>query len=96
MNTQEYIESLNKDKITAEGLLELYEQGLLKILPCPIGSEVYMVTVQTDGFDGTVYPVVIRATFRLDLLEAVGERVFLTREEADKKLKEIEKVLSNG
>ena len=58
-------------------------------LPCAIGETVYMIIRRFDDFDGCEYYTVIQAWFRLDLLNKIGETVFLTEEEAQKKLEEL-------
>ena len=58
-------------------------------LPCAIGKTVYMVARRFDDFAGRSYYTVIQAPFRLGLLNDVGIKVFLTEEEAQKKLEEL-------
>lgn len=62
------------------------EQGLLLRLPCPIGSEVWRIVNQRDNFTDRTYKIVFRTTFRLDMINRIGETVFLTREEAEQAL----------
>lgn len=77
------------------------EQGLLLRLPCPIGTTVYNTTwwddvtekVDVDGktFYRTVHKhKVSKSTFSLVDIYDFGKTVFLTRAEAEQKLKEME------
>ena len=80
---------------------DLEEQGLLLRLPCPIGTTVYNTTwwddvtekVDVDGktFYRTVHKhKVSKSTFSLIHIYDFGKTVFLTRAEAEQKLKEME------
>ena len=80
---------------------DLEEQGLLLRLPCPIGTIVYNTTwwdditekVDVDGktFYRTVHKhKVSKSTFSLINIYDFGKTVFLTRAEAEQKLKEME------
>ena len=80
---------------------DLEEQGLLLQLPCPIGTTVYNTTwwdcvqekVKVDGktFYRTVHKhKVSKSTFSLLDVEDFGKTVFLTKSEAERKLKEME------
>ena len=80
---------------------DLEEQGLLLRLPCPIGTIVYNTTwwdditekVDVDGktFYRTVHKhKVSKSTFSLVDIYDFGKTVFLTKAEAEQKLKEIE------
>ena len=77
------------------------EQGLLLRLPCPIGTTVYNTTwwddvtekVDVDGktFYRTVHKhKVSKSTFSLVDIYDFGKTVFLTKAEAEQKLKEME------
>ena len=77
------------------------EQGLLLRLPCPIGTTVYKTTwwddvqekVKVDGktFYRTVHKhKVSKSTFSLLDIYDFGKTVFLTKAEAEQKLKEME------
>ena len=77
------------------------EQGLLLRLPCPIGTTVYNTTwwddvqekVKVDGktFYRTVHKhKVSKSTFSLLDIYDFGKTVFLTKAEAEQKLKEME------
>ena len=80
---------------------DLEEQGLLLRLPCPIGTTVYNTTCWDDVTEKvevngeTVYRIVHRhkvskSTFSLGDIYNFGKTVFLTKAEADQKLKEME------
>ena len=80
---------------------DLEEQGLLLRLPCPIGTTVYNTTwwddvtekVDVDGktFYRTVHKhKVSKSTFSLLDIYDFGKTVFLTKAEAEQKLKEME------
>ena len=80
---------------------DLEEQGLLLRLPCPIGTIVYNTTwwddvqekVKVDGktFYRTVHKhKVSKSTFSLVDVKDFGKTVFLTKAEAEQKIKEIE------
>ena len=80
---------------------DLEEQGLLLRLPCPIGTTVYNTTwwddvtekVKVDGktFYRTVHKhKVSKSTFSLLDVKDFGKTVFLTKAEAEQKLKKIE------
>ena len=91
---KEYLEELKRYR-------DLEEQGLLLRLPCPIGTTVYNTTwwdyveekVKVDGktFYRTVHKhKVSKSTFSLLDVEDFGKTVFLTKSEAERKLKEME------
>lgn len=80
---------------------ELEEQGLLLRLPCKVGETVWYI-----GDDDSIYPVKIieisilnsdmsyngyfmKCTYEFDIND-FGKTVFLTKEEAEQKLKEME------
>lgn len=58
-------------------------------LPCPLGSTVYMVVSGYDNYDDILFKKIIQVPFRLEDLKNINKRIFLTREEAEKKLEEI-------
>ena len=83
----------------------LDEQGLLIKLPCKIGTKVYEIErysigkeFVSDGYDHLGeyghYTDVIRykvreTKFRLSDINKIGEDIFLTKKEADMKLREL-------
>ena len=66
------------------------EEGRLVMLPCKIGDFVYKIIYQRDNFDDRSYRIVTEVRFRLDMIDDIGKTIFLTREEAEKALKESE------
>ena len=66
------------------------EEGRLVVLPCKIGDLVYKIIYQRDNFDDRPYRIVTEVRFRLDMIDDIGKTIFLTREEAEKALKEME------
>lgn len=80
---------------------DLEEQGLLLRLPCKVGTSVYMVAQDCGGdtldcmrgdCEGCpyLYSFVEENTFEVYMCDEVGKTVFLTQEEAEQKLKEME------
>lgn len=65
------------------------EQGLLLRLPCKVGDIVYKIINQRDNYDDTVYQIVSSAIFELSMIDKIGRAVFLTKIEAEQKLKEM-------
>lgn len=73
------------DKIPKERLRELIAaeiEGKCKILPCAEGSDVFVIRLQRDNFSDELYPIICREYFTLDMLNCLGETVFLTEHEA--------------
>ena len=77
------------------------EQGLLLRLPCKVGTEVYNITwwddvqekvvVKGKTYYRTVHKhKVTKSTFSYFDVDEFGKTIFLTREEAETKLKEME------
>ena len=75
---------------------DLEEQGLLVRLPCPIGTTVYDIfRMEIRGITVTSIEYNDNGEYVLwagedELLGTLNEAVFLTREEAEKKLEEME------
>lgn len=63
---------------------KLEEQGLLLKLPCPIGTTVYAI------YDNKVTKGALIRQSSICFLDDFGKTVFLTKEEAEQKLKEME------
>lgn len=61
------------------------EQGLLVRLPCKVGTEVYYIL----GIPNKTPCVIDKCVFELSDIDKIGKTVFLTREEAEKKLEEM-------
>lgn len=89
---------INYKKIVAKlGEYEdLEEQGLLLRLPCKVGDIVYKIVNQRDNYDDIVYQIVSAAIFELSMIDKIGKTVFLTKAEAEQKLKEIQNNLKDG
>lgn len=64
---------------------DLEEQGLLVRLPCKVGTEVYYIL----GIPNKTPCTIDKCAFKLSDVHKIGESLFLTREEAEKKLKEM-------
>ena len=80
---------------------DLEEQGLLLRLPCKIGTKVYNITwwddvqkkvvVKGKTYYRTIHKhKVSKSTFGYTDIEEIGKTVFLTKAEAEQKLKEME------
>lgn len=63
---------------------DLDEQGLLVRLPCKVGTEVYYIL----GIPNKTPCTIDKCVFKLSDIDKIGESLFLTREEAEKKLEE--------
>lgn len=66
---------------------EAEEQGLLVRLPCKVGTEVYYIL----GIPNKTPCTIDKCVFELSDIDKIGESLFLTREEAEKKLEEMKK-----
>lgn len=66
---------------------DLEEQGLLVRLPCKVGTEVYYIL----GIPNKMPCTIDKCVFKLSDVHKIGESLFLTREEAEKKLEEMKK-----
>ena len=64
---------------------DLEEQGLLLRLPCKVGTTVYLIKS-----DGKIVTTTADMMFLGTLWEDYGKEWFLTRDEAEQKLKEME------
>ena len=64
---------------------DLEEQGLLVRLPCKVGTEVYYIL----GIPNKTPCVIDKCVFELSDIDKIGKSLFLTREEAEKKLEEM-------
>lgn len=78
---------------------DLEEQGLLLRLPCKVGDRLYRIDFLGFIISDTVHSIhILQNTAYLEMnywdkdisLSEVGKTVFLTREEAEQKLKEME------
>lgn len=66
---------------------DLEEQGLLLRLPCKVGTEVWTIMCGMTG----KHPILFKQYFELSMLQYWGKAVFLTKAEAEQKLKEMER-----
>jgi len=69
-------------------VVELLKSDRLIELPCKVGDTVWKIATQRDNYDDHEYKIVMRSSFRLDFLPAMGKTIFLTKEEAEAKLAE--------
>lgn len=80
---------------------DLEEQGLLVRLPCKVGDTVYKITrfcsggIRDCGYSyecsecPEYKPFIEYIEFKITILKDIGKTVFLTREEAERKLEEM-------
>ena len=64
---------------------DLEEQGRLPKLPCKVGDDVYYIL----GIPNETPCTIDKCTFELSDINKIGKTLFLTREEAEAKLKEL-------
>lgn len=76
---EKLIATVLSDGTTAENLAKHLEKNNVIVLPCAIGSTVWIVSKNCTE----PYP----AKFKLDDVTQIGKRVFLNREDAEKVLK---------
>lgn len=79
-------DSLSKHIVKLCEYEDAEEEGRMIILPVPIGTTVYEIY----DFDDLDYDI-DEHKIRLEDLKNIGDTVFLTREEAESRLKEMEK-----
>ena len=79
----------NHDYIKASEKLaeyeDLEEQGLLVRLPCKVGTEVYYIL----GIPNKTPCAIDKCVFELSDIDKIGESLFLTHKETEKKLEEV-------
>ena len=61
------------------------EQGLLARLPCKVGTEVYYIL----GIPNKTPCAIDKCVFKLSDIDKIGESLFLTHKETEKKLEEL-------
>ena len=71
-------------------LAEADKDGRLVVLPCKVGTATYYIHYPIAVYPDESEPEIKRGIFTLCDLDRVGHSVFLTREEAEKALKEVE------
>ena len=59
-------------------------------LPCKINDIVWTILTQTDNYEGQQYSSITQIHFRLNMLNNIGKTVFLSKEEAEQALAEME------
>ena len=64
---------------------EAEKQGFLVRLPCKVGAEVYYIL----GIPNKTPCTIDKCVFELSDIDKIGKSLFLTREEAEKKLEEM-------
>jgi hypothetical protein len=64
---------------------QLEEQGLLVRLPCKVGTEVYYIL----GIPNKTPCAIDKCVFKLSDIDKIGESLFLTHKETEKKLEEL-------
>ena len=91
---KEYNKGCQRIDDTLEALKELQyykdleEQGRLIELPCKVGTPIYHIAWEYDKLNDKAY-FIGEDTFCIDDLAGWGEYQFLTKEEAEAKLKEL-------
>lgn len=76
------VENMIKKLATYE---DLEEQGLLVRLPCKVGTEVYYIL----GIPNKTPCAIDKCVFKLSDIDKIGESLFLTHKETEKKLEEL-------
>lgn len=66
------------------------QEGLVIVLPCKEGTTVYCISLPIETYPDKRKPEVVPIAFTRNDLLKFGSRVFLTREEAEKALAEME------
>lgn len=64
---------------------DLEDQGLLVRLPCKVGTEVYYIL----GIPNKTPCAIDKCVFKLSDIDKIGESLFLTHREIEKKLEEL-------
>lgn len=69
---------------------DLEEQGRLIELPCKVGDTVYVIDYEYEEMyePSSKYPIILEHEFELYMITELGTWVFLTKEEAEARLKE--------
>ena len=70
----------------------LIDSGLVVVLPCKVGDTVWRIQYTYDEpyVAGTEYLDIFDIEFEIQFLDWIGEYVFLTKEEAEARLKELQ------
>ena len=93
-NAKVIIESaFSDDTSKAERIRELLKadkDGRVLILPCKLGTKVYRIRYKIADYPDDPEPEITTTWFTPEYREDIGKTVFLTREEAEKALQEME------
>lgn len=71
-------------------LAEADKDGRVLILPCKLGTKVYRIRYEIADYPDDPEPEIATTWFTPEYREDIGKTVFLTREEAEKALAEME------
>ena len=71
-------------------LAEADKDGRVLILPCKLGTKVYRIRYEIADYPDDPEPEIATTWFTPEYREDIGKTVFLTREEAEKALQEME------
>ena len=66
------------------------QEGRVLILPCKLGTKVYRIRYEIADYPDDPEPEIATTWFTPEYREDIGKTVFLTREEAEKALAEME------
>lgn len=72
-------------------LMKADVEGRVLILPCKLGTKVYRICYKIVDYPGKPEPEITTTWFTPEYREDIGKTVFLTCEEAEKALQEMEK-----
>lgn len=71
-------------------LAEADEDGRVVVLPCKLGTKVYRIRYKIADYPDDPEPEIATTWFTPEYREDIGKTVFLSREEAEKALQEME------
>lgn len=71
-------------------LMKADKDGRVLILPCKLGTKVYRIRYKIADYPDDPEPEITTTWFTPEYREDIGKTVFLTREEAEKALQEME------
>lgn len=71
-------------------LMKADKDGRVVILPCKLGTKVYRIRYKIADYPDDPEPEITTTWFTPEYREDIGKTVFLTREEAEKALQEME------
>lgn len=77
--------------VRLQELAEADKEGRVVVLPCEVGTATYYIHYPIAFYPDESEPEIKRGIFTLIDLDRFGHSVFLTREEAEEKLKEVQK-----